>query len=71
MEPTNKLRFVEREILYDIWTEYFGIRVCRVKKEVHHGQVLQQWWERPKTDINNEVTGAVGEWRDVPIEVEE
>jgi len=51
MTPTCKLRFVER-----------GDPNSSGKLKV-----LQQWWERRITDINNVDTGWVGEWRDVPM----
>ena len=49
--PTNKLRFVEREVpCGDVY--YKTIRV------------LQQWWEPA-------FFTEPGEWRDVPVEMEE
>ena len=54
MIPTNKLRFVEREVL--IFSNEFG---CSTTRTVH---ILQQWWEY------DHVADADGEWRDVPVE---
>jgi len=57
MYATNKLRFVERQIS----SHPMYRNIVRTEK------VLQQWWERRTTDINNVDTGWVGEWRDVPM----
>ena len=57
MIQTNKLRFVERQIP----SHPMDRNIVRTEK------VLQQWWERRITDINNVDIGWVGEWRDVPI----
>ena len=57
MIQTNKLRFVERQIP----SHPMDRNIVRTEK------VLQQWWERRTTDINNVDTGWVGEWRDVPM----
>lgn len=57
MYATNKIRFVERQIP----SHPMDRNIVRTEK------VLQQWWERRITDINNVDTGWVGEWRDVPI----
>ena len=57
MTPTPRLRFVERPI--NICTSPDGT--------VSHGtmvRILQQWWEHTEWH-------APGEWRDVPLEVEE
>lgn len=56
MTPTNKLRFVEREVhvpslVYD----------APDSKTI---RVLQQWWE----DKESSRFDPVGEWRDVPLE---
>lgn len=56
MTPTNKLRFVEREVPSG---EGFAKTV----------RVLQQWWEDQSTDVHW-VNGNPGEWRDVPLEEE-
>jgi hypothetical protein len=53
--PTNKLRFVEREERH--WQDDRTYNVRRVR-------ILQQWWE-PAFFIEP------GEWRDVPVEMEE
>ncbi len=55
MTPTNKLRFVEREI--------------SVTQIITHKKVLQQWWEDRRHDIHW-TNGAPGEWRDIPLEQE-
>ena len=59
MNPTNKLRFVERE-------SYRYENPEGTVATVHTIRVLQQWWENfsmPKQEF-------VGEWRDVPLEAE-
>ncbi len=71
MKPTNKLRFVEREVLLDPHPMHPASRNTRILR------ILQQWWEDGNTVLavflkDNE--GNVlpsprrGEWRDVPIE---
>ena len=52
MTPTNKLRFVEREIETNRYDKY----VVTVKVKI-----LQQWWAY-------EVDISIGEWRDIPLE---
>ena len=61
MTPTNKLRFVERQMEVDF--PLFGA----VAKTV---RVLQQWWDAEEGDHEAYVK-AGGEWRDVPLEEEE
>jgi hypothetical protein len=61
MTPTNKLRFVEREIE----TEWYGDYVKLIKV-----RVLQQWWE-PECPESAWPDKCPGEWRDVPLEEEE
>lgn len=56
MTPTNKLRFVEREETFD----GFSVDDHSVERTV---RVLQQWW-------GYEIDESIGEWRDVPLEVE-
>lgn len=63
MTPTNKLRFVEREVL----DETLSTRGIGINKTI---RVLQQWWEDQSTDVHW-VNGNPGEWRDVPLETEE
>ena len=55
MNPTNRLRFVEREIETRRYDNY--VITTKVK-------VLQQWWEWEWESVP--VSG--GEWRDVPLE---
>jgi hypothetical protein len=68
MQPTTKLRFVERVIN----VPYDGYKDIVQRKTI---RILQQWWEKSVT-INLGWTGdmplrkAEGEWRDVPIEKE-
>ena len=54
MTPTNKLRFVGREVV----TEWYGdyVKLTKVR-------VLQQWWEPHYPG-----SAVEGEWRDVPLE---
>lgn len=54
MTPTNKLRFVEREI---------PIPMDMIFSRVEKVSVLQQWFDA--------WPDGEGEWRDVPLEVEE
>jgi hypothetical protein len=71
MKATNKLRFVERDS-YSKNGEHFT--------HPHKVRILQQWWEDSYVTLSVHVTdkdGNVlpspsrGEWRDVPVEVEE
>jgi len=57
MTPTNRLRFLERVVPVDD-------EIARTER------VLQQWWEDRSTDVHW-VDGNPGEWRDVPMEIEE
>lgn len=34
-------------------------------------RILQQWWALKHYDAESRPTGLTGEWRDVPLEVEE
>ena len=71
MQPTNKLRFVEREItIHHADCLYASVKTVRV---------LQQRWENRNVmlavyiqDANGNPVAppCVGEWRDVPLEVE-
>ena len=58
MTPTNKLRFVEREIETNA---AYGNYFVRVKVKI-----LQQWWEEKESSRFE----PSGEWRDVPLEEE-
>jgi hypothetical protein len=60
MTPTNRLRFVEREILRTISVEHGGTLSERVKVKI-----LQQFWAEYDV-FGAQITGA---WRDVPLEV--
>lgn len=65
MTPTAKLRFVERKIEFDTGqiTIPDGLKVIG-----HHKiRVLQQWWAVERA---GQIT-PTGEWRDVPLEVEQ
>ncbi len=63
MTPTNRLRFVEREV---------NEPVPHSNRFVYVGKrrILQQWWEESaQFDV---ITDPLdGEWRDVPIEQED
>ena len=59
MIPTNKLRFVEREV--QVPAPELGSNIARTIKV----RILQQWWEWEKEP------DWPGEWRDVPLEEEE
>lgn len=54
MKPTNKLRFIERQI--------------EVHGDLKLVRILQQWWETNFFDMITGQTA--GEWRDVPLETE-
>ncbi len=57
MNPTNKLRFVERRVGFLFRDDYpDGIN-----------RVLQQWWE-PECPESAWPDKCSGEWRDVPLE---
>ena len=60
MNPTNKLRFVERKITTPINEHVAEIKIVKI---------LQQWWENEPSRYDD--VDFFGEWRDVPIEVEE
>jgi hypothetical protein len=63
MQPTPKLRFVERIIQFQIEP----MTNTTMGKTV---RILQQWWE-PERNIIDMVAGKTqGEWRDIPLEVE-
>lgn len=68
MTPTNRLRFVKREIK----TPIPGTLVTQVRM----AHILQQWWEEPGLKMNLGWSGDIpigkqsGTWRDVPVEVE-
>jgi hypothetical protein len=72
MTPTNKLRFVEREVSEPV-EQREREQINRVVKK----RILQQWWERPSMGTLSMGFGdpipigeVHGEWRDVPIEQE-
>lgn len=56
MTPTNKLRFVRREVP----APEYGPNIVKAIR------VLQQWWEPHYPG-----SAVEGEWRDVPLEEEE
>jgi hypothetical protein len=59
MQPTAKLRFVDRKVpMHPFYKD-----ASTGGTAYHIYRVLQQWWEH--TEWN-----ASGEWRDVPIEEE-
>ena len=63
MQPTPKLRFVERIIQFQIEP----MSNTTMGKTV---RILQQWWE-PERNIIDMVAGKTqGEWRDIPLEDE-
>ena len=60
MNPTNKLRFVERQI-----------RVNGEPEAVKTVKILQQWHIESTLDIGfGSIEYGKGEWKDVPIEKE-
>ena len=59
MTPTTRFRYIERQ---DFTEDAANPRTIRI---------LQQWWE-PERNIIDIVAGKTqGEWRDIPLEVEE
>lgn len=56
MIPTMRLRFVER----DVSGRDEPIKLVRI---------LQQWWRQDRP--HGQMLGMEGEWRDVPLEIEE
>jgi len=57
MNPTNKLRFVERQM--------------EVHGDIKLVRVLQQWWCVSLSEaVKNPSRARDGEWRDVPLETE-
>lgn len=72
MKPTNKLRWVERiehrpigDAQSSGCTSFKGLTIG----QAHKAKILQQWWEHKS--IMDMKDGVWGEWRDVPVEVEE
>ena len=64
MTPTTRFRYIERVI--QIPVEHMS-NTTRGK----FVRILQQWWE-PERNIIDMVAGKTqGEWRDIPLEVEE
>lgn len=61
--PTNKLRFVEREIIVPIGQDLQGNSYFARREKV---KILQQFWDYE----DNGWLQPDGEWRDVPLEVE-
>ena len=59
MTPTNKLRFVEREIHVTV-EPMFNITTGKTIR------ILQQWWA---VERDGQIT-TTGEWRDIPVEKE-
>ena len=69
MNPTNKMRWITRTVQVPtyghpstLYGSFTGIVSPPVTMQV---SVLQQWW----SGINNN-GDAIGEWRDIPVEVE-
>ena len=72
MTPTNKLRFVEREV--QVPASKFDSNITKGVKI----RKLQQWWEAASGGTINlgfggeiPVGEVTGEWRDVPLEEEQ
>ena len=60
MEPTSKLRFIERVVPAPEHGEGIGKTI----------RILQQWWA-PKINVGwADLEIGSGEWRDVPLEKE-
>jgi hypothetical protein len=69
MTPTNRLRFVEREVQLHPFYKSVNDK-GQLIPATQKVRILQQWWER-KTGWENIPGQWFGEWRDVPIEQEE
>lgn len=65
MTPTNRLRFVEREVPMHPFYRTVGPD-GEMRQAVQTYRVLQQWWEPHYPG-----SAMQGEWRDVPLEKEE
>ena len=65
MTPTLKLRFVERKVPMHPFYQTVGSD-GQMREGVQTYRVLQQWWEPHYPG-----SAMQGEWRDVPMEVEE
>jgi len=64
MNPTNRLRFVERFVNMNTDPKT-GISTG------HAVKILQQWWSsNVDVYIPSSPDGSAGEWRDVPLEAE-
>lgn len=59
MTPTNKLRFVERQV-----------PLPDEERLVHTVRILQQWWKGKIPSKEYPGYYSPGEWRDVPLEEE-
>ena len=70
MTPTNKLRFVERKAPMHPFYQTVGSD-GQMREGVQTYRVLQQWWTAGPLDALSVQLGTNGEWRDVPMEVEE
>ena len=64
MKPTNKLRWVEREVKLEYMTD---MQSGTIESLPMKQRVLQQWWEYDKTKVLC-AEGWEGKWRDVPVE---
>lgn len=71
MNPTPKLRFVERKVSvpFKHYDDVAEVKIVRI---------LQQWWEDPAVVLSVSIdwNGSTqkrfaGEWRDVPLEEEQ
>ena len=70
MTPTNRLRFVEREVQLHPFYKTVNEKGEFVPA-TQTVQILQQWWEVENLTGAFYPQGVAGEWRDVPIEQEE
>ena len=64
--PTTRLRFVQRPGPAP-WTQEAMDAAPQLARTY---LVLQQWWEGERWSSESDTFAPVGEWRDVPIEVE-
>ena len=79
MNPTTHLRFVlkgrhipTKEEVEQFTKVHNSIRAIAVRELTKDGvRTLQQWWSKGDVHPSNEgCPGCIGEWRDVPLEIE-
>lgn len=71
MNPTNRLRFIQRTKLLDPFLVSYNPITGRCERASKTYSILQQWWANYPDCYEDWVMKVNGEWRDVEIEVEE